>query len=39
MSVRAVEIVDNTTPASITLDMFDNDTIQRYRDNIYNESY
>ncbi|CAH2039706.1 unnamed protein product, partial [Iphiclides podalirius] len=29
MSVRAVEIVDNTTPASLTLDMFDLDTIQR----------
>ncbi|CAB3251433.1 unnamed protein product [Arctia plantaginis] len=29
MSVRGVEIVDNTTPASVTLDIFDNDTIQR----------
>jgi hypothetical protein len=29
MNVRSVEIIDNTTPASITLDMFDIDTIQR----------
>ncbi|XP_013172076.1 PREDICTED: meiosis-specific with OB domain-containing protein-like isoform X2 [Papilio xuthus] len=29
MPVRAVEIVDNTTPASLYLDMFDTDTIQR----------
>ncbi|CAK1586262.1 unnamed protein product [Parnassius mnemosyne] len=29
MSVRGVEIVDNTTPASLTLDIFDLDTIQR----------
>ncbi|KAF9802988.1 hypothetical protein SFRURICE_012233 [Spodoptera frugiperda] len=29
MSVRGVEIIDNTTPASITLDIFDIDTIQR----------
>ncbi|XP_068618665.1 meiosis-specific with OB domain-containing protein [Battus philenor] len=29
MSVRGVEIVDNTTPAPLYLDMFDLDTIQR----------
>ncbi|CAH2091236.1 unnamed protein product [Euphydryas editha] len=29
MSVRAVEIIDNTTPASLILDIFDIDTIQR----------
>ncbi|KAJ8716188.1 hypothetical protein PYW08_013473 [Mythimna loreyi] len=29
MSVRGVEIMDNTTPAAITLDIFDMDTIQR----------
>ncbi|KAJ8713417.1 hypothetical protein PYW07_013787 [Mythimna separata] len=29
MSVRSVEIMDNTTPAAITLDIFDVDTIQR----------
>ncbi|XP_014361754.2 meiosis-specific with OB domain-containing protein [Papilio machaon] len=29
MPVRAVEIVDNTTPASLYLEMFDTDTIQR----------
>ncbi|XP_013141748.1 PREDICTED: meiosis-specific with OB domain-containing protein-like, partial [Papilio polytes] len=29
MPIRAVEIVDNTTPASLYLDMFDTDTIQR----------
>ncbi|CAH0729663.1 unnamed protein product, partial [Brenthis ino] len=28
MSVRAVEILDNSTPASLTLDLFDTDTIQ-----------
>ncbi|OWR52977.1 hypothetical protein KGM_204853 [Danaus plexippus plexippus] len=29
MSVRAIEIMDNTTPATLTLDVFDMDTIQR----------
>ncbi|KAL0822626.1 hypothetical protein ABMA28_004659 [Loxostege sticticalis] len=29
MTVRGVEIMDNTTPASLTLDIFDIDTIQR----------
>ncbi|XP_026731643.1 meiosis-specific with OB domain-containing protein [Trichoplusia ni] len=29
MSVRGVEIMDNTTPASLNLDIFDVDTIQR----------
>ncbi|XP_050671894.1 meiosis-specific with OB domain-containing protein-like [Leptidea sinapis] len=29
MSVRAVEIIDNTTPATVLLDIFDVDTIQR----------
>ncbi|XP_050352082.1 meiosis-specific with OB domain-containing protein-like [Nymphalis io] len=29
MSVRSVEIIDNTTPASLILDIFDIDTIQR----------
>ncbi|VVC90886.1 unnamed protein product, partial [Leptidea sinapis] len=28
MSVRAVEIIDNTTPATVLLDIFDVDTIQ-----------
>lgn len=30
MSVRGVEIMDNTTPASLNLDIFDVDTIQRF---------
>lgn len=30
MSVRGVEIMDNTTPAAINLDIFDVDTIQRF---------
>ncbi|XP_053606442.1 meiosis-specific with OB domain-containing protein-like [Plodia interpunctella] len=29
MTVRSVELLDNTTPASLTLDTFDIDTIQR----------
>ncbi|RVE54188.1 hypothetical protein evm_001015 [Chilo suppressalis] len=29
MTVRSVEIIDNTTPASLNLDMFDIDVIQR----------
>ncbi|XP_073947276.1 meiosis specific with OB domains hold'em [Choristoneura fumiferana] len=29
MSVRSVDLVDNTTPASVVLDIFDIDTIQR----------
>nr|XP_026486781.1 meiosis-specific with OB domain-containing protein-like [Vanessa tameamea] len=29
MSVRSIEIIDNTTPASLILDIFDIDTIQR----------
>ncbi|XP_047027068.1 meiosis-specific with OB domain-containing protein [Helicoverpa zea] len=29
MSVRGVEIIDNTTPATVNLDIFDIDTIQR----------
>ncbi|XP_046968864.1 meiosis-specific with OB domain-containing protein-like [Vanessa cardui] len=29
MSVRSIEIIDNTTPASLILDVFDIDTIQR----------
>ncbi|KAJ2944300.1 hypothetical protein O0L34_g18286 [Tuta absoluta] len=32
MSVRTVEIIDNTTPASLDLDMFDIDSIQRAED-------
>ncbi|CAG4950399.1 unnamed protein product [Colias eurytheme] len=32
MTVRAVEIIDNTTPASVLLDMFEIDTIQRAED-------
>lgn len=29
MTVRTVEIIDNTTPAALVLDIFDIDTIQR----------
>ncbi|CAG9561132.1 unnamed protein product [Danaus chrysippus] len=29
MSVRSIEIMDNTTPGTLTLDVFDMDTIQR----------
>ncbi|XP_049874395.1 meiosis-specific with OB domain-containing protein isoform X2 [Pectinophora gossypiella] len=32
MTVRCVEIMDNTTPAPLNLDMFDIDTIQRAED-------
>ncbi|XP_004931449.2 meiosis-specific with OB domain-containing protein isoform X1 [Bombyx mori] len=32
MSIRSIEVIDNTTPAAVTLDMFDADTIQRAED-------